>query len=92
MKKYLYSLALMRYYSLEQNVKKATNLNYFNKKVMLIVHGLQNYKFLKMSIFNYFVYINKEINKIRKGELSEYLKDQVFQDAYFSLLSGKNDL
>lgn len=91
-KKYLYSLALMRYYSLEQNVKKATNLNYFNKKVMLIVHGLQNYKFLKMSIFNYFVYINKEINKIRKGELSEYLKDQVFQDAYFSLLSGKNDL
>ena len=91
-KKYLYSLALMRYYSLEQNVKKATNLNYFNKKVMLIVHGLQNYKFLKMNIFNYFVYINKEINKIRKGELSEYLKDQVFQDAYFSLLSGKNDL
>lgn len=91
-KKYLYSLALMRYYSLEQNVKKATNVNYFNKKVMLVVHGLQNYKFLKMSIFNYFVYINKEINKIRKGELSEYLKDQVFQDAYFSLLSGKNDL
>ena len=88
-KKYLYSLALMRYYSLEQNVKKATNLNYFNKKVMLIVHGLQNYKFLKMNIFNYFVYINKEINKIRKCELSEYLKDQVFQDAYFSLLSGK---
>ena len=88
-KKYLYSLALMRYYSLEQNVKKATNLNYFNKKVMLIVHGLQNYKFLKMNIFNYFVYINKEINKIRKGELSEYLKDQVFQDAYFSLLSGE---
>ena len=91
-KKYLYSLALMRYYSLEQNVKKATNVNYFNKKVMLVVHGLQNYKFLKMNIFNYFVYINKEINKIRKGELSEYLKDQVFQDAYFSLLSGKNDL
>lgn len=91
-KKYLYSLALMRYYSLEQNVKKATNINYFNKKVMLIVHGLQNYKFLKMNIFNYFVYINKEINKIRKCELSEYLKDQVFQDAYFSLLSGKNDL
>ena len=88
-KKYLYSLALMRYYSLEQNVKKTTNLNYFNKKVMLIVHGLQNYKFLKMNIFNYFVYINKEINKIRKCELSEYLKDQVFQDAYFSLLSGK---
>ena len=91
-KKYLYSLALMRYYSLEQNVKKTTNLNYFNKKVMLIVHGLQNYKFLKMNIFNYFAYINKEINKIRKCELSEYLKDQVFQDAYFSLLSGKNDL
>ena len=88
-KKYLYSLALMRYYSLEQNVKKTTNLNYFNKKVMLIVHGLQNYKFLKMNIFNYFVYINKEINKIRKCELSEYLKDQVFQDAYFSLLSEK---
>lgn len=88
-KKYLYSLALMRYYSLEQNVKKATNLNYFNKKFMLIVHGLQNYKFLKMNIFNYFVYINKEINKIRKCQLSEYLKDQVFQDAYFSLLSGK---
>lgn len=91
-KKYLYSLALMRYYSLEQNVKKTTNLNYFNKKFMLIVHGLQNFKFLKMNIFNYFVYINKEINKIRKCELSEYLKDQVFQDAYFSLLSGKNDL
>ena len=88
-KKYLYSLALMRYYSLENDIKKTTNLNYFNKKFMLIVHGLQNYKFLKMNIFNYFVYINKEINKIRKCQLSEYLKDQVFQDAYFSLLSGK---
>ena len=91
-KKYLYSLALMRYYSLENDIKKTTNLSYFSKKIMLIVHGLQNYKFLKMNIFNYFVYINKEINKIRKCELSEYLKDPVFQDAYFSLLSGKNDL
>lgn len=88
-KKYLYSLALMRYYSLENDIKKTTNFIYFSKKIMLIVYGFQNLKSLKMNSFKYVRYINNEINKIKKCDLSTYLKDKVFLDSYYFLVGDK---
>lgn len=90
-KKYLYALAFMRYYSIENNIKKTTDLNYFNKKVMLIVYGFQNLKSLKMNIFKYIGYINNEINKIKKCDLSIYLKDKVFLDSYYFLVEDRGN-
>ena len=89
MKKYLYSLALMRYYSLENDIKKTTNLSYFSKKIMLIIYGFQNLKSLKMNTFKYIRYINNEVNKIKKCDLSTYLKDKVFLDSYYFLVGDK---
>lgn len=90
-KKYLYSLALIRYYSLQNNIKETTNLNYFNKKFMLIVHGFQNFKNLKMNVFKYIRYVCNEINKIKRCNLSDYLKDKTFLDSYYFLSGSKEN-
>jgi len=88
-RKYLNSLAILRYYSLNNNIKNSTNLNYFYKKVMLIIYGIQNLKCLQMSLFKYTKLINSEINKIKKCDLSTYLNNEKFLDTYYFLTKGE---
>ena len=83
-KKYLNTLALLRFYSVENSIKETTNIWFFTKKIMLLVHGLQNLKYLKESYFKYAARVIKEINKINKCDLNKYLTNDEFRSAYNS--------
>lgn len=81
-KKYLNTLALLRFYSVENKVKDTTNIWFLTKKIMLLVHGLQNIRYLKESYLKYARRVIKEIDKIKKCDLNQYLTNDEFLNSY----------
>lgn len=83
--KYLRSLALMRYYSINHDKKESTNILYFTKKFMLLVCEIQSLKYLKVNFFKYAKDIIRRINNIKKCDFSDYLNDEKFINTYHSI-------
>ncbi len=84
--RFVFTFALLRLYCQEKQFKKATKINFFEKKFLLFTIALQSHKTLKGKFIKTVRNASKAIKLIKKEQFDRFKEDEHFNEGYLTYI------